>query len=171
MLWLTEDAERGLFQRGMSYKDKHGKRRWRKAMKEHRMWFHPPACTNQKAFLYQCGYSSMIWQICLMSDWYCMLTEVLVCNTCRKAVEESEKHIIGWLLSWNQSIIPQISSAHRAVFPAVLTLRSVSSRGVSNSILGGPKPYTVNSKPASTHLPVGFKQAWRTWLVWSGVFS
>nr|XP_009301978.1 uncharacterized protein LOC101884057 [Danio rerio] len=165
ILWLKEDAERGLFQRAMSYKDKHGNRKWRKVLKDDRMWFHPPefpgvvegkvpsadsffhssvffwrpvgvwryslrcprsdcpARTNQKAFLYRCGYSSTVRQICHMSGWYSMLTEVLACNACRKAAKESEEHTIGRFLSWDQCILNQLSPAHRAVFPAVLTLR------------------------------------------------
>nr|XP_021326769.1 uncharacterized protein LOC101885269 [Danio rerio] len=173
ILWLKEDAERGLFQRAMSYKDKHGNRKWRKVLKDDRMWFHPPefpgvvegkvpsadsffhssvffwrpvgvwryslrcprsdcpARTNQKAFLYRCGYSSTVRQICHMSGWYSMLTEVLACNACRKAAKESEEHTIGRFLSWDQCILNQLSPAHRAVFPAVLTLR----RGVDKQVI------------------------------------
>lgn len=39
--WLKEDEERGLFQRATSYKDKYGQTRWRKVLKDDRMWFHP----------------------------------------------------------------------------------------------------------------------------------
>ncbi|XP_026122189.1 uncharacterized protein LOC113105367 [Carassius auratus] len=127
--WLKEDAERGLFPRAMSYKDKHGSTRWRKVLKDNRKWFHPPefpgvmegkvpsedsffqssvfsgvivrryslrcprsycpACSSQKAFLYRCGYSKTVRQICHMSGWYSMLTEVLACNACRKVAKES----------------------------------------------------------------------------------
>ncbi|XP_059384593.1 uncharacterized protein LOC132118638 [Carassius carassius] len=171
--WLKEDAERGLFQRAKSYKDKHGSTRWRKVLKENRMWFHPPefpgvvegkvpsadsffhgsvffwrpvgvwryslrcprsgcpARPSQKAFLYRCGYSKTVRQICHMSGWYSMLTEVLACNACRKAAKESEEHSIGRFLSWDACILNQLSPAHRAVFPAVLTLR----RGVDKQVI------------------------------------
>lgn len=42
IMWLKEDEEKGLFQRTMSYKDKYGNTRWRKVLKDDRMWFHPP---------------------------------------------------------------------------------------------------------------------------------
>lgn len=163
--WLKEDDERGLFQREMSYREKHGNTKKRKVLKADRMWFHPPECpgmvggrtpsadsffrsrvffwrpvgvwgyslrcprsecparTRKDAFLYRCGYSKTVRQICHMSGWYSMLTEVLACNACRKAAKESEQHAIGRFLSWDAAIINQLSPAHRAVFPAVLTLR------------------------------------------------
>ncbi len=130
IIWLKEDAERGLFQRAMTYKGKHSSTRWRKVPKDDRMWFHPPefpgvtegtvpsadsffrnsvffwrpvgvwryslrcprsdcpAHSSQKAFLYRCGYSKTVRQICHMSGWYSMLTEVLACNACRKAAKD-----------------------------------------------------------------------------------
>ncbi|KAI7789391.1 hypothetical protein IRJ41_011903, partial [Triplophysa rosa] len=165
IMWLKEDEDRGLFQKAMSYQNKHGNRRWRKVLKDDRMWFHPPelpgvvegkvpsadsffhssvffwrqvgvwryslrcprsdcpARSSQNGFLYRCGYSKTVRQICLISGWYSMLTEVVACNACRKAAKESEEHFIGRFLSWDACIIDQLSPAHRAVFPAVLTLR------------------------------------------------
>ncbi|KAK9972140.1 hypothetical protein ABG768_025467, partial [Culter alburnus] len=61
-------------------------------------------------------------QICHMSGWYSMLTVVLACNACRKAAKESEERVIGRFLSWEASITDQLSPAHRAVFPTILTL-------------------------------------------------
>ena len=40
--WLKEDDDRGLFQKPMAYQDKYGKTRWRRVLKDDRMWFHPP---------------------------------------------------------------------------------------------------------------------------------
>ncbi|XP_059377572.1 uncharacterized protein LOC132113680 [Carassius carassius] len=132
--WLKEDAERGLFPRAMSYKDKHGSTRWRKVLKDNRMWFHPPefpevvegkipsadpfiarlfsgdqlecsvtafgcprsdcsARSSQKALFYRCGYSKTVRQICHMSGWYSILTEVLACNACRKVAKESQSRV------------------------------------------------------------------------------
>ncbi|KAL2076465.1 hypothetical protein ACEWY4_027929 [Coilia grayii] len=62
--------------------------------------------------------------------WYSMLTEVLACNACRKAAKESDERAIGRYLSWEAAILNQLSPAHKAVFPAVLTLR----RGVDNAV-------------------------------------
>ncbi len=154
IIWLKEDAERGLFQRAMTYTVKHSSTRWRKVLKDDKMWFHPPefpgvtegtvpsadsffrnsvffwrpvgvwryslrcprsdcpANSNQKAFLYRCGYSKTVRQIFHMSGWYSMLTEVLACNACRKAAKDSEKHTIGRFLSWDPCILNQLSPAH-----------------------------------------------------------
>ncbi|XP_045921281.1 uncharacterized protein LOC123980779 [Micropterus dolomieu] len=98
--WLKEDAERGLFQKEMSYENKHGNIRKRKVLMGDRMWFgrpesECPARAQKDTFLYRCGYSKTVRQICHMSGWYSMLTEVLACNACRKAAKESEQHVIG----------------------------------------------------------------------------
>ncbi|TWW78042.1 hypothetical protein D4764_11G0001630 [Takifugu flavidus] len=171
--WLKEDETNGLFQRAASFHDKHGKMKWRKVLKDDRMWFHPPevpglggktvpsadsffrsrvffwrpvgvwrcslrcpraACPareNKGAFLSRCGYSRTVRQICHASGWYSMLTEVLACNACRKAAKASEEHAIGRFLSWEACILNQLSPAHRAMFPAVLTLR----RGVDKQVV------------------------------------
>lgn len=81
-----------------------------------------PARAQKDTFLYRCGYSKTVRQICHMSGWYSMLTEVLACNACRKAAKESEQHVIGRFVAWEAAIINQLSPAHRAAFPAVLTL-------------------------------------------------
>ncbi|CAM4515131.1 unnamed protein product [Leuciscus chuanchicus] len=89
------------------------------------------ASVNKTAFLYRCGYSHTVRQICSMSGWYSMLTEVLACNACRKAAKESEEHAIGRFLAWDVCILDQLSPAHRAVFPDILTLR----RGVDKQVI------------------------------------
>ncbi|XP_056879706.1 uncharacterized protein LOC130520133 isoform X1 [Takifugu flavidus] len=171
--WLKEDETNGLFQRPASFQDKYGKMKWRKVLKDDRMWFHPPevpgvvgrtvpsadsffrsrvffwrpvgvwryslrcpraACPareNKGAFLYRCGYSHTVRQICHVSGWYSMLTEVLACNACRKAAKDSEEHAIGRFPSWEGCILNQLSPAHQGMFPAVLTLR----RGVDKQVV------------------------------------
>ncbi|TWW74195.1 hypothetical protein D4764_14G0001960, partial [Takifugu flavidus] len=39
--WLKEDETNELFQRAASFQDKHGKMKWRKVLKDDRMWFQP----------------------------------------------------------------------------------------------------------------------------------
>ncbi|XP_062393947.1 uncharacterized protein LOC134082321 [Sardina pilchardus] len=171
--WLKEDEERGLFQKPMSYVDKNGRTRWRRILKDDRMWFFPPetpgvvggrvpsadgffksrvffwrpvgvwryglrcprpecpARDKTNVFLYRCGYSKTVRQICDVGGWYSMLTEVLACNACRKAAKDSEEHAIGRFLSWEEGVLRQLTPAHRAVFPAVLTLR----RGVDKAVI------------------------------------
>ena len=82
-----------------------------------------PVRGKKDTLLYRCGYSKAVRQICHMSGWYSILTEVLACNACRKAAQESKDHSICFFLVWDASILNQVSPAHRAVFPAVLTLR------------------------------------------------
>lgn len=90
-----------------------------------------PARAQKDTFLYRCGYSKTVRQICHMSGWYSMLTEVLACNACRKAAKESEQHVIGRFVAWEAAIINQLSTAHRAAFPAILTLM----RGVDKQVV------------------------------------
>lgn len=85
-----------------------------------------PARENKNAFVYRCGYSKTVRQICHISRWYSMLAEVLACNACKKAAAETEDHSIGHFTSWEGNVVSQLSPAHRAMFPAGLTLRSVS---------------------------------------------
>lgn len=82
-----------------------------------------PAKDNPKAFLYRCGYSSTVRPICDVNGWYFMLTEVLACHACRKAAKGSGDHTLSRYVSWEGKILNQLTPAHRAVFPAVLTLR------------------------------------------------
>ncbi|XP_067256924.1 uncharacterized protein [Chanodichthys erythropterus] len=74
-----------------------------------------PARSNQNAILYRCGYSHTVRQICRISGWYSMLTEVLACNACIKAAKESEEYATGRFPSWDACIIDQLSPAYRAV--------------------------------------------------------
>ena len=148
-----EDADRGLFQHQMSFEDKFGIIRKRKVVvgggvpsadsffhsrvfpwRPASVWGYSlhcprsecPACAKEDTFLYCCGYSKAVRQICHMSGWYSMLMEVLACSTCRKAAQDSKEHAINSFLAWDAAIISQLSPAHRAMFPAVLTLRWVS---------------------------------------------
>lgn len=82
-----------------------------------------PAKDKDNVFLHRSGYSKTVRQICDVRGWYSMLTEVLACNACRKAARDSEEHSIGRFLSWEEGVMRQLTPAHRAVFPAVLTLR------------------------------------------------
>ncbi|KAL2085262.1 hypothetical protein ACEWY4_018582 [Coilia grayii] len=176
--WLKEDEDMGLFQKPVSYQDKYGQTRWRRVLKDDRMWFRPPECPgvvgesvpsadaffrhrlffwrpvdvwryrvrcprpdcpakgNNKAFLYRCGYSETVRHICDINGWYSMLTEVLACSACSKAARESEEHAIGRYLSWEASILNQLSPAHKAVFPAVLTLRCGVDKAVIRLVRG-----------------------------------
>ncbi|XP_057709694.1 uncharacterized protein LOC130927717 isoform X2 [Corythoichthys intestinalis] len=79
-----------------------------------------PARELKDVFLSHCGYSKTVRQICDLSGWYSMLTEVLACNACRKAAQDSEEHSIGRFLSWDNDILSQLSPGHREIFPAVL---------------------------------------------------
>ena len=81
-----------------------------------------PGRNDDTAFLYRCGYSKTVRYICDISDWYCMLTEVLGCSACRKAAKTSDDHHIGRFQAWDAGIISQLTPAHQARFPAVLTL-------------------------------------------------
>ncbi|KAK2860341.1 hypothetical protein Q7C36_004507 [Tachysurus vachellii] len=64
--------------------------------------------------------------ICDVSSWYTMLTEVLSCGPCTKAARSGEGGTVGRWLAWDPAILSQLSEAHRAMFPAILT----SSRGL-----------------------------------------
>ncbi|KAJ8286545.1 hypothetical protein GJAV_G00040390 [Gymnothorax javanicus] len=78
-----------------------------------------------------------------------MLTEVLACNACRKAAPASEEHAIGSFLSWEAGILNQLSPAHRAVFPAVLTLR----RGVDKAVIRLLRDWTEGNTMTKTPVP------------------
>ena len=81
-------------------------------------------CPGEKAaFLYRCGYGNTVRHICDMTGWYSMLTELLACNACRKAAKGSQEHSIGRFLAWDAAILKQLTPAHQALFPAILTPR------------------------------------------------
>ncbi|XP_028294184.1 uncharacterized protein LOC114456543 isoform X1 [Gouania willdenowi] len=103
-----------------------------------------PAQGDSKAFLYRCGYSKTVRHICEMSGWYSMLTEVLACNECRKAAKESATLSIGRFLAWDAAILKQLSPAHQAMFPAVLTRM----RGVDKQIIRLMRDRTVGNTMA-----------------------
>ncbi|XP_053271555.1 uncharacterized protein LOC128429789 isoform X3 [Pleuronectes platessa] len=89
-------------------------------------------CPGEKAaFLYPCGYGNTVRHICDMTGWYSMLTELLACNACRKAAKGSQEHTIGRFLAWDAAILKQLTPAHQAVFPAILTPR----RGVDKQVV------------------------------------
>ncbi|XP_028296831.1 uncharacterized protein LOC114458609 isoform X2 [Gouania willdenowi] len=139
--WLKEDS--GLFQKIMSYEDTHGKVRKRMVLKDDRMWFHPPESPgvvaggvpsadcffHSRLFFWRpvgvWGYSLR----CPRTD--CPAQEVLACNESRKAAKESATLSIGRFLAWDAAIIKQLSPAHQAMFPAVLTRM----RGVDKQII------------------------------------
>ncbi|XP_056466223.1 uncharacterized protein LOC130405218 isoform X1 [Gadus chalcogrammus] len=78
---------------------------------------------GKAAFLYRCGYGNTVRHICDMTGWYSMLTELLACNACRKAAKGSQEHSIGRFLAWDAAILKQLTPAHQALFPAILTPR------------------------------------------------
>lgn len=82
-----------------------------------------PAKDEEDAYLTRSGYTSTVRYICDISDWYCMLTEVLSCSACTKAALHSSEHHIGRFQAWDWSIISQLSPAHQEFFPAILTPR------------------------------------------------
>lgn len=59
--------------------------------------------------------------ICDVSSWYTMLTEVLCCGPCVKAAWSGEGGKMGRWLAWHPAILSQLSEAHQAMFPTVLT--------------------------------------------------
>ena len=56
-----------------------------------------------------------------------MVTEVVECGACKKAKEArgegSEEKIQTRWMAWDDNILSQLSGAHQALFPAVLTAR------------------------------------------------
>ncbi|XP_023813719.1 uncharacterized protein LOC105354665 [Oryzias latipes] len=72
-----------------------------------------------------------IYHICDVSSWYTMLTEVLCCGPCTKATRNKEGGTVGRWLAWDLVILSQLSEAHPAMFPAVLTCK----RGVDKNVV------------------------------------
>ncbi|XP_051253283.1 uncharacterized protein LOC127362052 [Dicentrarchus labrax] len=60
-----------------------------------------------------------------------MLTEVLCCGPCLKAARGGKGGKMGRCMAWDQSILSQLSEAHQAMFPAILT----SKRGVDRNVV------------------------------------
>ncbi|XP_016358639.1 uncharacterized protein LOC107701190 [Sinocyclocheilus anshuiensis] len=80
-------------------------------------------CVGQgkAVYLYKSGYHTRVCHICDVSSWYCMLTEVLCCGQCTKAAGGRGSGKVGHWLAWDPAILCQLSEAHQAMFPAVLT--------------------------------------------------
>ncbi|KAK3514923.1 hypothetical protein QTP86_021102, partial [Hemibagrus guttatus] len=75
--------------------------------------------------LYKSGYHHRVRHICDVSSWYTMLTEVLCSGPSIKAARSGEGSTVSRWLAWDPAILSQLSEAHRAMFPAVLTSRRV----------------------------------------------
>ncbi|XP_045062329.1 uncharacterized protein LOC121536140 [Coregonus clupeaformis] len=147
--WLKDHNERGLFTPVQIYKDKSGLFRRRRVMKSDRMWFYPEEppgyvrvllkcprgdqCLGRgrNVHLYKSGYHHRVRHICDVSTWYTMLTEVLCCGPCTKAARSGEGGTMGRWLAWDAAILSQLSEAHQAMFPAILT----SKRGVDRTVV------------------------------------
>ncbi|XP_048885478.1 uncharacterized protein LOC125751054 [Brienomyrus brachyistius] len=91
------------------------------------------ACVGagQNVHLYKSGFHHRVRQICDVSNWYTMLTEVLCCGPCTKAARRGDGGTIGRWLAWDPAILSQLSEAHRALFPAILTTK----RGVDRNVM------------------------------------
>ncbi|XP_049334412.1 uncharacterized protein LOC125801663 [Astyanax mexicanus] len=86
---------------------------------------------GQNVYLYKSGYHHRVRHICDVSSWYTMVTEVLCCGPCTKAARSGEGSAFGRWLAWDSAIVTQISEAHQAMFPAILT----SKRGVDRNVV------------------------------------
>ena len=80
-----------------------------------------PAANKKNVYLYKCGYSKTVRYVVDLSRFYCMLTEVLACNECRKASKNSSDHRISRFQAWGSNIISQLAPCHQQMFPAILT--------------------------------------------------
>ncbi|CAM4684160.1 unnamed protein product [Leuciscus chuanchicus] len=77
------------------------------------------------------GYHTRVRHICDVSGWYTMATEVVACGPCLKAARGGTSGPMGRWLAWDDVILQQLSEAHRARFPAVLTAK----RGVDKTVV------------------------------------
>ncbi|KAI4795725.1 hypothetical protein KUCAC02_029693 [Chaenocephalus aceratus] len=78
--------------------------------------------SGRNVHLSKSGYHSKVRLICDVSGWY---TEVLSCGPCTKAARSKEGVSVGRWLAWDNAILSQLSEAHQAIFPAVLTAMCV----------------------------------------------
>ncbi|XP_078807431.1 uncharacterized protein LOC144994226 isoform X1 [Oryzias latipes] len=140
--WLKGDTERGLFTAVQIFKDVF----W-PSEKESRVFVWRPvgvwryslkcprgvtcAGAGRDVHLYKSGYHHRVRHICDVSSWYTMLTEVLCCGPCTKATRNKEGGTVGRWLAWDHVILSQLSEAHPAMFPAVLTCK----RGVDKNVV------------------------------------
>ncbi|MCI4380214.1 hypothetical protein PGIGA_G00237150 [Pangasianodon gigas] len=95
--WVKSDGERGLFTPIQEYRDNAGALKWP---------------------------SVGVWRFSISvmyPSWYTMLTEVLCCGQCTKAARSGEGGKMGRWLAWDSAIMCQLSEAHQAMFPAILT--------------------------------------------------
>nr|XP_015798210.2 uncharacterized protein LOC107374568 isoform X1 [Nothobranchius furzeri] len=72
-------------------------------------------------YLYQSGFHHQVRHICDVSSWYTLLTEVLCCGPCTKAAGAGGGGTVGRWPAWDPAVVSQLSEAHQALFPAVLT--------------------------------------------------
>ncbi|XP_038592776.1 uncharacterized protein LOC119916884 [Micropterus salmoides] len=80
---------------------------------------------GRKVHLYKFGYHSRVCHTCDVSSWYTALTDVLCCGPCTKAARSGEGGTVGCWLAWDPANLSQLSEAHQAVFPAILTSKNV----------------------------------------------
>nr|XP_055036624.1 uncharacterized protein LOC129423839 [Misgurnus anguillicaudatus] len=90
-------------------------------------------CVGQgtKVYLNKSGYHTKIRHICDISNWYSIITEVLSCGPCTKAGRGGGDGKVGRWLAWDSAILCQLSEAHQAMFPAILTVK----RGVDKNVV------------------------------------
>ncbi|KAI4798281.1 hypothetical protein KUCAC02_022157 [Chaenocephalus aceratus] len=86
---------------------------------------------GRNVHLSKSGYHSKVRLICDVSGWYTVITEVLSCGPCTKAARSKEGVSVGRWLAWDNAILSQLSEAHQAIFPAVLTTM----RGVDRNVV------------------------------------
>ncbi|XP_056319082.1 uncharacterized protein si:ch211-243p7.3 [Danio aesculapii] len=89
------------------------------------------AGSGKNLHLYVSGYHNRVRQICDITNWYSMLTEVLRCGPCTEEGRKCDGGEVGRWLAWDPPILCQLSEAHQAMFPAVLT----HGRGVDKSVI------------------------------------
>ncbi|XP_033999551.1 uncharacterized protein LOC117493206 [Trematomus bernacchii] len=77
--------------------------------------------SGKNVHLSKSGYHSKVRLICDVSGWYTVITEVLSCGPCTKAARIKEGVSVGRWLAWDNAILSQLSQAHQAIFPAILT--------------------------------------------------
>ncbi|KAI9544086.1 hypothetical protein NQZ68_005135 [Dissostichus eleginoides] len=87
--------------------------------------------SGRNVHLSKSGYHSKVRLICGVSGWYTVITEVLSCGPCTKAARSKEGVSVGRWLAWGNAILSQLSEAHQAIFPAVLTTM----RGVDRNVV------------------------------------
>ncbi|XP_034065909.1 uncharacterized protein LOC117542365 [Gymnodraco acuticeps] len=87
--------------------------------------------SGRNVHLSKSGFHSKVRLICDVSGWYTVITEVLSCGPCTKAARSKESVSVGRWLAWDNAILSQLSEAHQAIFPAVLTTM----RGVDRNVV------------------------------------